>query len=69
MRIIIEALRYARDQYQPRGALHLFLAVPAGLAMLIGQMLNTFGPVQTYEHVPTDAVGRYSPAARLQPAM
>ncbi|HTT79653.1 MAG TPA: SAVED domain-containing protein [Stellaceae bacterium] len=46
VRIIVEALRYARDQYQPRGTLHLFLAVPAGLAMLIGQMLNTFGPVQ-----------------------
>jgi hypothetical protein len=68
VRIIVEALRYARDQYQPRGALHLFLAVPAGLAMLIGQMLNTFGTVQTYEHVPTDAVGRYVPAARLEPS-
>jgi hypothetical protein len=31
-------------------------------------MLNTFGPVQTYEHVPTDAVGVYEPAALLQPS-
>jgi hypothetical protein len=69
VRIIIEALRSARDQYQPRGALHLFLAVPAGLAMMIGQMLNTFGAVQTYEHIPVDAVGRYEPAVKLQPAM
>jgi hypothetical protein len=69
VRIIVEALRFARDQYQPRGTLHLFLAVPVGLAMMIGQMLNTFGPVQTYEHVPTDAVGRYLPAVRIEPAM
>jgi hypothetical protein len=68
VRIIVEALRYARDQYQTRGTLHLFLAVPGGLAMLIGQMLNTFGTVQTYEHVPTDAIGRYVPAARLEPS-
>ena len=44
-------------------------AVPAGLAMLIGQMLNTFGTVQTYEHAPTDAVGRYVPATQLAPAL
>ncbi len=69
VRIIVEALRYTKDQYQPRGILHLFLAVPAGLAMMIGQMLNTFGTVQTYEHVPTDAVGRYLSAARLQPSL
>jgi hypothetical protein len=45
VRVIVEGLRRARDVLQPRGALHLFLAVPAGLAMMIGQMLNTFGPV------------------------
>jgi hypothetical protein len=63
-----EALRAARDGFQPRGTLHLFLAVPAGLAMMIGQMLNTFGLVQTYEHIGTDAVGSYQPAAGLQPS-
>jgi len=50
---------------EPRGTIHLFLAVPAGLAVMIGQTLNTFGPIQTYEHVGTDAVGVYKPAALL----
>jgi hypothetical protein len=68
VRVIVEALRFARDQYQPRGCLHLFLAVPAGLAMMIGQMLNTFGDVQTYERVANDAVGRYLAAVRLRPS-
>jgi hypothetical protein len=68
VRVIVEGLRRARDLVQPRGTLHLFLAVPAGLAMMIGQMLNTFGPVQTYEHVQSDAVGVYEPAALLEPS-
>jgi SMODS-associated and fused to various effectors sensor domain len=68
VRIIAEALRQARDTFQPRGAVHLFLAVPAGLAVMIGQTLNTFGPIQTYEHVGTDAVGVYQPAALLAPS-
>jgi hypothetical protein len=55
VRVIAEALRRARDTFQPRGTMHLFLAVPAGLAVMIGQTLNTFGPIQTYEHVGTDA--------------
>ncbi len=66
VRVIAEALRKARDEFQPRGAVHLFLAVPAGLAVIIGQALNTFGPIQTYEHVGTDAVGIYQSAALLQ---
>lgn len=68
VRVIAEGLRQARDTLQPRGTLHLFLAVPAGLAVLIGQTLNTFGPIQTYEHVGTDAVGLYQPAALLEPS-
>lgn len=68
VRVIIEALREARNTLQPRGTLHLFLAVPAGLAMMVGQSLNTFGTVQTYEHVGTDAVGLYQPAALLAPS-
>jgi SMODS-associated and fused to various effectors sensor domain len=69
VRVVVEGLRRARDVLQPRGTLHVFLAVPAGLAMMIGQMLNTFGPVQTYEHVATDSVGDYQPAARLNPSI
>jgi hypothetical protein len=40
-----------------------WLALPAGLAMLIGQLLNTLGPVQTYEHISTEGVGVYVPVA------
>ena len=65
----INAARAARQQYQIRGRVHLFMAVPAGLAMLIGQLLNTLGPVQTYEHMPVDSIGRYEPAAELGTAL
>lgn len=68
VRVIAEGLRQARDTLQPRGTVHLFLAVPAGLAVMIGQTLNTFGPIQTYEHIGTDAVGVYQPAAVLAPS-
>jgi hypothetical protein len=68
VRVIGEGLRQARDSLQPRGAIHLFLAVPAGLAVMIGQTLNTFGPIQTYEHVGPDAVGLYRPAVVLEPS-
>jgi hypothetical protein len=67
IQIILEGLKRARDTFQPRGAVHLFLAVPAGLAMMLGQCLNSLGAVQTYEHVPTDAVGIYRRAALLRP--
>lgn len=68
VRVVVEGLRQARNNLQPRGTVHLFLAVPAGVAMMIGQMLNTFGPVQTYEHIGTDAVGVYEREALLQPS-
>ena len=68
VRVIAEGLRRARDTFQPRGSVHLFLAAPAGLAVMIGQTLNTLGPIQTYEHLATDAVGIYEPAALLEPS-
>lgn len=68
VRLISEGLRQARDTLQPRGIVHLFLAVPAGLAVMIGQTLNTFGPIQTYEHVGIDTVGIYQAAALLAPS-
>ena len=61
----IESVRRARNEYAIDGQVHLFMAVPAGLAMLIGQLLNTLGPVQTYEHIPLDPIGIYAPAALL----
>jgi hypothetical protein len=62
-----EGMRTARREYGNIGTVHLFMAVPAGLAMLIGQLLNTFGSVQTYEHLAVDGSGEYRPAALLRP--
>ncbi|MBF0305383.1 MAG: SAVED domain-containing protein [Alphaproteobacteria bacterium] len=57
------AIRRARDHYGAVGRLHLFLAVPDGLSMLIGQKLNTVTEVQTYEFI-----DGYSPAALVHPS-
>ena len=62
-----DGMRTARREYGNIGTAHLFMAVPAGVAMLIGQLLNTFGTVQTYEHVTVDGSGQYRPAALLRP--
>ena len=64
-RSAIEAARAAREKYVIRGRVHLFMAVPVGLSMLIGQLLNTLGQIQTYEHIPDGATGYYVPAALL----
>lgn len=64
---IQDAMRTARREYGNIGTIHLFMAVPAGLAVLTGQLLNTFGLIQTYEHVSTDGSGCYKPAALLRP--
>ena len=61
----VAAVRNARHEYGITGRVHLFAAIPAGLSMLMGQMLNTLGPVQTYEHIQSDATGCYNPAALL----
>ena len=66
--LTIDALRRARAQYQCRGAVHLFTAVPVGLAFMIGQLLNTLGAVHTYEHVPGRPIP-YAPAAVLSPSI
>lgn len=65
---VVDAIRAARRTHRPLSTIHLFMAVPAGLAMLIGHLLNTLGPVQTYEHVSTDGVGVYVSAALLTPS-
>ena len=62
---VADVARSARAQYRVRGKVHLFMAVPVGLAMMIGQLLNILRQVQTYEHVPERATGRYVPAALL----
>jgi hypothetical protein len=63
---VVTELRQARRKY-PAESIHLFAAVPVGLAVLIGQQLNTLGPVQTYEHEEHDSVGRYRPELLLLP--
>jgi hypothetical protein len=64
-----DGMRAARREYGNIGTVHLFMAVPAGLAVLIGQLLNTFGTVQTYEQVSIDGSGCYKPAALLRPSV
>lgn len=58
-------LTQARKRLRASGTIHAFLAVPAGLAMLIGQNLNTLLPLQCYEYDP-DANPRYCPAFLLR---
>lgn len=65
--LVVDAVRKTREDYLISGRIHLFLAVPVGLAMLIGQLLNTLGQVQTYEHIQEGATGYYSPSALLSP--
>ncbi len=64
----VKALREGWAKYKVRGTVHLFLAVPAGLAFMIGQLLNGFGEVQTYEHIPGQKPC-YVPAALLRPSV
>jgi hypothetical protein len=66
--VVQDGIRTARRDYGNIGTVHLFMAVPAGLAFLIGQLLNTFGAIQTYEHLNVDGSGEYRPAALLRPS-
>jgi hypothetical protein len=65
---VVRTIRSARSRYGAVGAVHLFVAGPAGLAFLIGQLLNTLGVVATYEHVSASGVGAYARAAVLDPS-
>lgn len=61
---IFEALREARRRTGVVGTLHIFGAMPIGLAMLVGRRLNTFGEVQTYEYIAGEPVP-YQPSIRF----
>lgn len=65
--MVAQEIRSAQREIRTIEQTHLFLAVPLGLAVLIGQLLNTLGPIQTYEHLPIDGVGVYAPAVLLTP--
>jgi len=64
-----DGMRTARREYGSIGTVHLFMAAPAGIAVLVGQLLNTLGAVQTYEHLSIDGSGCYKPAALLRPCI
>jgi len=66
--IVVNAINQARSDFRVIKCVHLFMAVPAGLAMMIGQLLNKIPAIQTYELVSEDGVNRYVPAARLRPS-
>jgi hypothetical protein len=47
--LTIDALRNARQNVQPIDSIHLFVAGPAGIGVLLGAQLATLPPVTTYE--------------------
>lgn len=63
-REVISVMREARSRYGGTGDVHLFIAGPVGLAFLLGQLLNTFGTVHTYEY----GDGKYQRAVTLRPS-
>ena len=63
----VQAIRDSKNRWPTPGILHLFIAAPVGFAVMLGQRLNALGPVQTYEHDPTDGIGHYRPAVLLRP--
>jgi hypothetical protein len=65
---VMRTIRQARSRYGTIGTVHLFIAGPAGLAFLIGQLLNTLGAVTTYEHVGSTGTGTYAVAVVLNPS-
>lgn len=64
----VDAVRFAKDDLMlNRINLHLFLACPLALAVLLGQKLNTVSTCFLYEHTPTgeqnyDKVHTFSPS-------
>jgi CBASS immunity sensor of nucleotide second messenger signals len=65
---IRDAIKAATNAYAGLGCVHLFMAVPAGLAFMIGQLLNALVKMQTYDLEASEAGSRYRPAALLKPS-
>ena len=64
----VDAIRDAKDDLQlKRPTLHLFLACPLSMAVLLGQKLNTFSEVVLYEHRPDLDIG-YQEVHRFNPS-
>jgi hypothetical protein len=67
--VTVDAINQARSVFRmTKCVVHLFMAVPAGLAMMIGQLLNKVPLAQTYELDDQGGVSRYVPAGRLLPS-
>jgi hypothetical protein len=64
-RTVIESIKEARREYPEIDRIHLLMAVPAGIAMMVGQLINTLGAIQTYELVGPRTTGQYRPATLL----
>lgn len=60
---VIDAMRVVRREAHTDVRFHIFAAIPVGLAVLIGQLMNTLGHVQLYEHVQQS--GTYAPSVLL----
>jgi hypothetical protein len=67
--LVRDAIRSARQDLRIIGGVHFFMAVPVGLAMMIGQLLNTLGTALFYEHVPGDGIGTYQREVELHPSV
>ena len=64
----IDKVRSVRDELtMARANLHLFLACPLAMAVLIGQKLNTFSDCHLYEHDP-NASPSYKLVHTLRPS-
>ena len=48
--LTVRAIRDARAELGPFASIHLFLAAPAGFAVMLGTLLATLPPVVTYEY-------------------
>lgn len=59
----IGAACVAAHTAHPSGTIHLFVAAPFGLALMIGRKLNACGPVQCYDF--DKSGGTYAPACLL----
>ncbi|SRR5579871_3295755 len=68
VQLVSQAIRTARTGYSADGAVHIFAAIPLGVAVLLGQKLNTLATVQTYDFV-ADASQPYTPAVLLNPSI
>ena len=64
---IRNAIKTAVNSYPEIKRVHLFMAVPAGLGLMIGQLVNVPVKFQTYDLEESDSGRRYRAAVGLSP--